>query len=93
MTDDSASSRRVRELVDALALVPHPEGGHYREIYRSRAHVTPHDGRPTRVAFTAIHFLLAAGEASRWHRVASDEAWHHYEGDALELFGATPDGR
>lgn len=81
---------RALALIDGLGLQPHPEGGHYREIHRSVQHVTPHDGRATRVACTAIHFLLAAGEFSRWHRVSSDETWHHYEGDALELLVATP---
>lgn len=84
---------RARALVDGLGLQPHPEGGHYREIHRSTAHVTPHDGRATRTAGTAIYFLLARGEASRWHRVGSDETWHHYEGDAIELLIASPDLR
>ena len=38
-----------------------------------------------RDALTTIYFLLVAGTRSRWHRVESDEVWHHYEGDALEL--------
>jgi uncharacterized protein len=79
---------RAAHLVSALGLVPHPEGGHYREVYRSASGVQPLDARPGRAALTTIYFLLAAGEVSRWHRVASDEVWHHYEGDALELFVA-----
>jgi predicted cupin superfamily sugar epimerase len=81
---------RARALIDGLRLQPHPEGGHYREVHRSAAHVTPHDGRATRTAGTAIYFLLSIGEFSRWHRVTSDETWHHYEGDALELLVAPP---
>ena len=46
------------------------------------------DARSDRTALTTIYFLLSAGDVSRWHRVASDEAWHYYEGDALELFTA-----
>jgi predicted cupin superfamily sugar epimerase len=84
---------RARELIDGLALQPHPEGGWYREIHRSAYHVEPLDGRARRTAGTAIHFLLAAGELSRWHRVASDETWHHYEGEPLDLWIASPDGR
>src|SRR6185436_18699627 len=54
----------------------------------SAARVRPDDGRGGRSALTTIYFLLAAGEVSRWHRVASDEVWHFYEGDPIELFTA-----
>ena len=76
---------RAEELVRRLELQPHPEGGFYREIFRSARRVQPFDARPTRHALTLIYFLLADGGASRWHRVASDEAWTWVEGDALEL--------
>jgi hypothetical protein len=76
---------RAAELVRALALAPHPEGGHYREIHRSAAAVAPGDGRGGRAALTVIHFLLAAGDFSRWHRLAADEVWVHLEGDGIRL--------
>jgi len=79
---------RVAELVRALALRPHPEGGHYGEVYRSASVVRPADRPVERCALTTIYFLLAAGERSRWHRVLSDEAWHFYEGEPLELVWA-----
>jgi uncharacterized protein len=82
---------RAAELIGSLGLAPHPEGGHFREIYRSDARVQALDGRSERAALTTIYFLLAGGEMSRWHRVSSDEAWHFYEGDALELFTADAD--
>jgi uncharacterized protein len=84
-------TRRTAELVASLGLAPHPEGGHFREIYRSPAAVKPLDARTQRAALTTIYFLLAAGEVSRWHRVASDEVWHFYEGDPLELLEADPE--
>jgi len=74
----------MRELIDSLRLVPHPEGGFYRQIYKSPMTVTR--GATTRAALTIIHFLLPAGEISRWHRVASDEVWTHLRGGALRLF-------
>lgn len=77
---------RASALIETLRLVPHPEGGHYREVFRSAAEVVPADGRPSRSALTTITFLLAEGERSRWHRVASDEVWHLLEGDPLDLF-------
>lgn len=71
---------RARELIRTLGLVPHPEGGYYKEVHRSPA---PPGVRP---ASTAIYFLLLAGQRSRWHRIDAEEVWHHYEGGPLELF-------
>jgi hypothetical protein len=76
---------RAEALVRSLELKPHPEGGFYREIFRSARRVQPFDARPARSALTLIYFLLADGGASRFHRVASDEAWTYVEGDPLEL--------
>ena len=81
---------RAQQLIDDLRLQPHPEGGYFREIYRSSARVRPDDDRPHRAAVTSIYFLLVAGQHSRWHRVRSDELWHFCEGDALDLFLAPP---
>lgn len=77
---------RVHELIAALRLQPHPEGGYYREIHRSTLGVRPEDGRSTRSGLTLIYFLLDAAGHSRWHRVASDEVWQFVEGSPLELF-------
>lgn len=76
---------RAAELIATLRLEPHPEGGFYRELFRSAHTVTPSDGRGTRAAITTIYFLLTADTFSRWHMVTSDEAWHLYEGGPLEL--------
>jgi predicted cupin superfamily sugar epimerase len=73
------------ELIAALDLRPHPEGGFYRQIFRSEVQVTPLDGRGLRAALTTIYFLLPESSFSRWHQVASDEVWHLYEGGPLEL--------
>jgi predicted cupin superfamily sugar epimerase len=67
------------ELIRLLDLRPHPEGGHFREIFRDPL-VT--EGR---AASTAIYFLLAAGERSHWHRVDAAEVWHFYAGAPLAL--------
>src|ERR1044071_1938084 len=76
---------RARELLNPLRMRPHPEGGHYAELFRSAQRVQVLDRRVERSALTTIYFLLAAGEFSRWHRVVSDEVWHYHEGDAIEL--------
>lgn len=78
-------SDRAADLIARLGLQPHPEGGHFREIYRSTTVVDPSDDRSARAALTTIYFLLRAGEHSALHRVRSDEAWHFYEGDPLDL--------
>lgn len=60
-------------LAQALDLAPHPEGGWFRRMWTAEATVeTPHGTRP---AATCIHYLLAPGEQSAWHVVASDEVW------------------
>ncbi len=68
-----------------LGLEPHPEGGRYRQLHRSESVVHVPWRGVDRSALTSILFLLARGEASRWHRVLSDEVWHFHEGDPLEL--------
>lgn len=80
MTDPQA-------IIDRLALLPHPEGGHYRETFR---HAPSAGGRG---AMTAIYFLLRAGEVSHWHRVDAAEIWHFYAGAPLDLAIAASGGR
>ena len=60
-------------------LLEHPEGGRFREVYRSTDQVRADDGR-LRSALTHIYFELNAGEVSRFHKVESDEVWNLYEG-------------
>jgi predicted cupin superfamily sugar epimerase len=74
------------ELIAALGLLPHPEGGHYRETFRAAPLPFDLPGRGSRAASTAIYYLLGAGDFSAFHRVRSDEVWHHYAGAPLELF-------
>lgn len=78
--------KRAEDLISELRLQPHPEGGYFREIFRSANKVQPLDERSARPALTTIYFLLVKGQHGRWHRVASDEAWHFYEGDPLEIY-------
>jgi predicted cupin superfamily sugar epimerase len=83
---ESLAAQRIRE----LALQPHPEGGWYREVFRSSRLVQPDDGRPARSALTSIDFLLERGQFSAWHRVRSDEVWHLLEGESLTLWLLSP---
>ncbi len=75
----------MEELIEKYQLSPHPEGGYYREIYRSEQGVTSPVNGETRRAVTQIYFLLTQGEVSRFHRVVHDEIWHFYQGAPLAL--------
>lgn len=77
---------RAEELIEFLGLEPGFAGGYFGDVFRSPSLVHPDDDRPQRTALTTIYFLLVPGEPERWHRVRSDEVWHYYEGDPLELF-------
>jgi predicted cupin superfamily sugar epimerase len=80
----------ARATIDRLGLEPHPEGGFYRETFRAPLVVGAHGG--ARSASTAIYFLLPSGTLSALHRVRSDEVWHHYHGDSVELHTIDPAG-
>jgi uncharacterized protein len=87
----------IVKLIDRLQLQPHPEGGFYRETWRSNLYlpqsILPVEYTGDRAAGTAILFLLPTGHFSRWHRVRSAELWFHQAGDPLELVMAeTLDG-
>jgi uncharacterized protein len=68
------------EVIRALDLKPHPEGGHYRQTFRDQLTVNG-----TRAASTAIYFLLARGERPHWHRVDAVEIWHYHAGAPLAI--------
>jgi predicted cupin superfamily sugar epimerase len=75
------------DVIRALDLAPHPEGGWFRETWRDPSP----PGR--RGSGTAIYYLLREGERSAWHRVDATEIWHFHAGDRLELSVAPADGR
>ena len=85
------------DLIRALELIPHPEGGWFRETYRA-GEVIPASALPARYSgprahATAIHFLLEAGQFSAFHRLNSDELWFHEAGGTLDLWRIDPQGR
>lgn len=69
----------------ALSLKPHPEGGHYAEVYRSNLEVTVKGFDGIRSICTSIFFLLEANEVSSLHRIKSDEIWYYHDGGILEI--------
>jgi uncharacterized protein len=84
-------------LIRRLELSRHPEGGWYRETYRSaetiRSHCLPERFGGDRPCCTAIHFLLEQGDISALHRIKSDELWHFHAGAPLAIHVITSDGR
>jgi predicted cupin superfamily sugar epimerase len=74
----------VAEVAAAYALAPHPEGGFFRETFRSPFTVETVRGR--RSLSTCILYLVGGGDPSRFHRLAFDEMWLFHEGEPLEMF-------
>jgi len=74
------------EIIAALDLQPHPEGGFYRETFRDYA------GPDGRARSTAIYYLLEADTFSEMHLLRSDEVFHFYAGDPVEMLQLLPDG-
>lgn len=83
---------RADDLIAELQLQPHPEGGYFREIYRSATLIRRDQLSEKRTAVTTIYFLLKQGQFSCLHQVTSDEIWHFYEGDPIELTWGQLDG-
>jgi uncharacterized protein len=86
----------AQQLVQQYSLQPHPEGGWYKETYRSSEYIAqvalPERFRGARVFSTAIYFLLEGGNFSAFHRIRSDECWHFYTGDPLMIYVIQKDG-
>ncbi len=84
------------QLIAQYQLQPHPEGGWYKETYRSTETIAgnalPQRFTGNRSFSTAIYFLLEQGNYSAFHKIKSDECWHFYAGDALEVFILLPNG-
>lgn len=76
----------IDSLVNDLKLLPHPEGGFYREMYRSPTIVNAND-LAQKSAYTSIYYLLSGDDFSSWHRIKSDETWYfHGGGDVIIYF-------
>lgn len=87
---------KAKLYIKQLQLSPHPEGGYFREVYRSDETIT-HSNLPSRYSSsrgfsTSIYFLLEGSEVSKFHRLKSDEQWHFYDGSTLILYTIDKDG-
>jgi hypothetical protein len=86
----------VQSLVQQFNMLPHPEGGYYKETYRSLETIQ-HEALPIRFGgnryfSTAIYFLLEQGNFSAFHKIKSDECWHFYAGQSLLVYVLQPNG-
>lgn len=83
--------------IDKLGLIKHPEGGYYKEIYRSSEIISnqelsvKYDG--LRNLASSIYFLLTSNDVSHFHRLRSDEIWYHHAGSALTIYMIAQDGK
>ena len=87
----------VQQLIQQYNLQPHPEGGWYKETYKSGEYISgsalPERFGGSRAFSTAIYFLLEQGNFSAFHRIKSDECWHFYAGDPLQVYVMQLSGR
>ncbi|MGG9964208.1 cupin domain-containing protein [Ferruginibacter sp. SUN106] len=87
----------MQQLIRQYNLQAHPEGGWYKETYKSKelipSNALPQGFSGDRAFSTAIYFLLEAGNFSAFHRIKSDECWHFYSGDPLLVFIIQQDGK
>ena len=87
---------QIHELIEHYQLLPHPEGGYFKETYRSElvipANALPKTFSGDRQISTAIYFLLDQGNFSAFHRISSDECWHFYAGQTLLIYVIQLDG-
>jgi predicted cupin superfamily sugar epimerase len=88
---------KVKDIIKKLGLKPHPEGGFFRETYRSVGEILPeslgadYDGK--RNYATGIYFLLTSDSFSAFHRIRQDEMWHFYDGSPLKLHVISETGK
>lgn len=87
---------RISEIIEKLELAPHPEGGYFKETYRSLGEIEQEslggDFQGKRNFSTCIYFLLTSNDFSAFHRIKQDEIWHFYDGSPIQLHVISPSG-
>jgi len=91
-----ANTNKAQHWIDKLQLQKHVEGGSFKEVYKAALllpqEVLTQHHKGARAGSTAIYFLLKHDEFSAFHRIASDEVWHHYDGDVISIYEITENG-
>ncbi len=97
MNEKRIMLEKAKYYIEKLQLLPHPEGGYYREIYRAGemilAEHLPGNFMGNRNISTAIYFLLHRNDFSAFHKLKSDEFWHFYDGSAIKISLFDEDGK
>jgi hypothetical protein len=87
---------RIKHIVEKLELLPHPEGGYFKETYRSQGIIPKEsltaDYKSDRNVSTCIYFMLTSDNFSAFHRIKQDEIWHFYDGSPINLHMITATG-
>lgn len=90
-------NQQIEKLVKSLELLPHPEGGFYKEVYRSSKTIAktalPDNFSGDRSYCTSIYFLLTSENFSAFHRIKQDEIWHFYGGSSLSVHVIDSNGK
>jgi uncharacterized protein len=86
-------NRDAAQLIKKLGLEKHPEGGYFKQTYRSDTMVNVEGFDGPRNISTTIYYMLVGGQFSAFHRLKSDEIWHHYAGGSITLYAITNDGK
>ena len=88
--------KSVSDIIKRLELQPHPEGGYFKETYRSKGLINSENLEEAysgdRNYSTAIYFLLTSDSFSAFHRINQDEVWHFYDGSPIRLYMISPEG-
>ncbi len=86
----------ITDIISKLDLKPHPEGGYYRETYRSEGSIPKEalgeNYKGDRNYATAIYYLITSQNFSAFHKITQDETWHFYDGAAMRLHIISPQG-
>ncbi|WP_298236887.1 cupin domain-containing protein [uncultured Algibacter sp.] len=87
---------KIEQIVNKLQLAPHPEGGFFKEVYRSKEVINKDslnsDFSSERNYSTSIYFLLTSNSFSAFHRINQDEIWHFYKGSPIKLHIISQEG-
>lgn len=78
--------KNAKYWVENLELLAHPEGGYFKEVYRSKDSFSPEGFEGERPYSTSIYFLIEEGNVSHFHRIKSDEIWYYHAGNPLSVF-------
>lgn len=83
----------AKKWIENLQLIPHPEGGYFKENYRSEESFSPIGFKGKRNYATSIYFLLEKGNISHFHQIESDELWYYHDGASLSVHFLYPNGK